>query len=111
MTISYDDFERVQIRSGTVVKAKPFPKAKKPAYKIWVDFGADIGVLQTSAQVTVHYKPESLVGKQVAGCINLGERNIAGFISQFLLLGFSDEKGDIVLISPSSAVPNGQKLH
>lgn len=111
MTISYDDFERVQIRSGTIVKAEPFPKAKKPAYKIWVDFGADLGVLQTSAQVTVHYTPDSLIGKQVAGCVNLGERNIAGFISQFLLLGFSDEKGNIVLISPGSTVPNGQKLH
>lgn len=108
--ITYEEFEKVNIRSGTVIRAEVFPKAKKPAYKIWVDFGLEIGVLQTSAQVTVHYTPESLVGKQVAGVVNLGTRNIAGFESQFLLLGFPDTLGAISLISPEIKVPNGQKL-
>lgn len=109
--ISYDDFTRVELRSGTIVKAEAFPKAKKPAYKVWVDFGQEIGTLQTSAQITVHYTPESLVGRSVMGCINLGERNIAGFVSQFLLVGFSDESGAIRLAGSDGLVPNGQKLH
>ena len=86
--ITYDDFEQVDLRSGTVVKVELFERVKKPAYKIWVDFGETVGVLQTSAQVTVHYTPDNLVGKTVVGCINLGEKNIAGFVSQFLLVGF-----------------------
>ena len=86
--ITYDDFEQVDLRSGTVVKVEFFERVKKPAYKIWVDFGETVGVLQTSAQVTVHYTPDNLVGKTVVGCINLGEKNIAGFVSQFLLVGF-----------------------
>src|SRR6185369_11439486 len=89
--ISYDDFEKVELRSGTVIKAEPFERAKKPAYKVWVDFGAEIGVKQTSAQVTVHYTPESLIGRSVIGCVNLGTKNIAGFSSEFLLVGFPDE--------------------
>ena len=109
-TISYAEFEHVNIRSATIIKAEEFPKARNPSYKIWADFGPEIGVLQTSAQVTVHYTPETLVGKQVAGCVNLGEKNIAGFVSQFLLLGFPDENGAISLISPDPRVPNGQKL-
>ena len=111
MTISYDDFEKVDLRAGTVVKAEPFPRARKPAYKVWVDFGSDIGILQTSAQVTVHYKPDLLIGRMVIGCVNLGERNIAGFTSQFLLVGFSDENGAICLASIDPYVPNGQKMH
>jgi tRNA-binding protein len=111
MTISYEEFEKVELRSGTVVKVEEFPRAKKPAYKVWVHFGAEIGILQTSAQVTVHYTPESLVGRSVVGCVNLGERNIAGFVSQFLLVGFSDEEGNICLITTDPKVPNGQKLH
>lgn len=110
-TISYEDFEQVQLRSGTVVKAEEFPKARKPAFKIWVDFGPEIGVLQTSAQVTVHYTPKTLVGRSVVGCVNLGEKNIGGFMSQFLLVGFSDETGAICLITADPKVPNGQKLH
>lgn len=109
--ISYDDFEKVDIRSGTIVKAEEFPRTKKPAYKVWVDFGPEIGVLQTSAQVTVHYTPQTLVGRQVAGCVNLGEKNIAGFVSQFLLLGFADRDGAIVLVTVDPQVHNGQKLH
>lgn len=111
MTISYSEFEQVNLRSGTIVKAEPFERAKKPAYKIWADFGSEIGVLQTSAQVTVHYRPETLIGKKIIGCVNLGEKNIAGFTSQFLLVGFSDEQGAIYLASPEEATPNGQKLH
>lgn len=111
MTISYEEFEKVDLRSGTIVKVEEFLRAKKSAYKVWVDFGADIGVLQTSAQITVHYTPESLVGKMVVGCVNLGEKNIAGFTSQFLLVGFSDQNGAICLTSIESQVPNGMKMH
>lgn len=111
MTISYDDFAKVDIRSGTLVKAEPFVRAKKPAYKIWVDFGPQIGVKQTSAQVTINYTPDSLIGRQVAAVVNLGTKNIAGFESQFLLLGFEDENGAICLITPDPKVPNGRKLH
>ena len=111
MTITYEEFSRVDIRSGTLVKAEPFERAKKPAYKIWVDFGPELGIKQTSAQVTVNYSPESLVGRQVAGAMNLGTKNIAGFESQFLLLGFEDERGAISLIAPDPKVPNGRKLH
>lgn len=109
--ITYDDFEKVELRSGTVVKVEEFPKARKPAYKVWVDFGEGFGVLQTSAQVTVHYTPETLLGRSVVGCVNLGEKNIAGFTSQFLLVGFADENGAICLITTDPKVPNGQKLH
>lgn len=111
MLATYDDFEKIELRSGTVVRVEDFPRARKPAYKVWVDFGKEIGILQTSAQVTVHYTPETLVGRSVVGCVNLGEKNIAGFTSQFLLVGFSDENGAICLITTSPQVPDGQKLH
>lgn len=111
MTISYEEFEKVDLRSGTIVKAEPFLRAKKPAYKVWVDFGPDIGILQTSAQVTVHYTPEALIGRMVIGCINLGEKNIAGFTSQFLLLGFSGHNNSICLATMDPLVANGKKMH
>ena len=111
MTITYEEFEKVELRSGTIVKVEEFERAKKPAYKVWVDFGNDLGVLQTSAQVTVHYTPDSLLGRSVVGCVNLGEKNIVGFTSQFLLVGFSDPNGAICLITTDPQVPNGQKLH
>lgn len=110
MIISYDEFNKVDFRSGTVTKVEPFPRAKKPAYKVWVDFGSEIGIKQTSAQVTVHYTPESLIGKQVVGCVNLGEKNIAGFTSEFLLVGFPDDNGAICLITVDPIVSNGKKL-
>lgn len=110
MIISYADFEKVDLRSGTIIKAEPFPRAKKPAYKVWVDFGNELGIKQTSAQVTRHYTLESLIGKQVVGCVNLGEKNIAGFNSQFLLVGFPDEAGDVCLVTITPDVPNGKKL-
>lgn len=110
MIISYEDFEKVDLRSGTIIKAETFPRTNKPAYKVWVDFGDEIGVKQTSAQVTVHYTPESLIGRQVMGCINLGEKNIAGFTSEFLLVGFPDNDGAICLITVDPKVPNGKKM-
>ena len=109
-TITYEQFEGVDFRSGTIVKVEPFPRAKKPAFKVWADFGQDIGILQTSAQVTVHYTEQSLIGKQIVGCVNLGEKNIAGFKSQFLLVGFSDENGAICLVTVDPKVSNGQKM-
>ena len=111
MSISYEEFEKIDLRSGTIVKVEPFLRVKKPAYKVWVDFGSNIGILQTSAQITNHYTPEALIGRMVIGCVNLGEKNIAGFTSQFLLVGFSDSSGAICLITVERTVPNGQKLH
>ncbi|STX28897.1 chaperonin CsaA [Legionella beliardensis] len=111
MIITYDEFEKIDLRSGTIIKAEQFLRAKKPAYKVWVDFGPTFGILQTSAQITIHYTPKSLVGRKVIGCVNLGEKNIAGFTSQFLLVGFSDENGAICLATTEAKVPNGQKLH
>ncbi len=110
MIISYDDFSKVDIRSGTVMKVEPFARALKPAYKVWVDFGPEVGTLQTSAQVTVHYTPEALVGRQVLGAVNLGEKNIAGFASQFLMLGCADAQGAVCLATIDPKVANGQKL-
>lgn len=110
-TISYEEFCRVELRSGLVVKAEIFARAKKPAFKVWVDFGAELGVKQTSAQVTKHYSTEDLVGRTVIGCVNLPPRNIAGFISEFLLTGFSDKNGDIRLASVHESIEKGQKLH
>lgn len=108
--ISWHDFERVQLRCGTITSVETFAKAKKPAYKVWVDFGKYLGILQTSAQVTVHYSPQDLIGKQIIGCVNIGEKNIAGFLSQFLLVGFHDEQGGVLLPTMKIKVPNGQKL-
>jgi len=108
--ISYEQFEAVELRVGTVVRVEPFPKARKPSFKLWADFGPEFGIRQTSAQITVHYTPESLIGKQIVGCLNLGEKNIAGFISSFLCTGFPDENGAVVLIRPDHPVPNGSKL-
>ena len=110
MIISYNDFEKVDLRSGTIIKAEVFPRTKKPAYKVWFDFGEAIGIKQTSAQVTVHYTLESLIGKQVVGCINLGAKNIAGFTSEFLLVGFPDKQSNICLVTVDPTVPNGEKL-
>ena len=109
--ITYEEFSKVELRCGTIIKVEEFARAKKPAFKIWADFGAEIGVLQTSAQVTVHYTPTTLVGKKIVGCVNLGEKNIAGFLSQFLLLGFSDNNEDICLVTAEASVPNGKKMH
>lgn len=107
---TYDVFESIELRSGTIIKTQPFDRAIKSSFKIWADFGEQFGVLQTSAQVTDNYTLESLIGKKIIGCLNLGEKNIAGFKSQFLLIGFSDEKGAICLALSDGEVANGQKL-
>ncbi len=108
--ITWQDFENVELRVGTVIHAEPFERARKPAYKIKVNFGPDIGILQTSAQVTVHYTPETLIGKTIVGCVNLGEKNIGGFISQFLLIGALDQNKAVQLATFEGSVPNGSKL-
>jgi tRNA-binding protein len=110
MTISYNDFAAVDIRVGTVIEALPFPEARKPAYKLTVDFGDDLGTRKTSVQITEHYKPEELIGKQVAAVINFPPKQIASFMSEILVLGFPDSNGKVVLIGPDQKVPNGGKL-
>lgn len=110
MTLSYDDFAKINILSGTIVKAEIFERARKPAYKVWADFGPEIGILQTSAQVTVHYTPDSLIGRQILGVTNLGSKNIAGFESQFLLVGCEDAQNAVCLATLDPHVENGKKL-
>ncbi len=109
-TITYGDFERVDIRVGTIVEAVPFPEARKPAIKLKIDFGPELGVKKSSAQITVHYTPDTLVGRQVAAVVNFPPRQIGPFMSEVLTLGFPDANGAVVLIGPSVAVPNGGKL-
>lgn len=108
--ISFDDFLKVDIRVGTVVEAVEFPEARKPAYKLKIDFGEEIGVKPSSAQITVHYRLEELIGRQVAGVVNFPPRQIGPFMSEVLTLGFADANGDIVLIEPERAVPNGSRM-
>ena len=108
--ITFDDFMKVDIRAGTVVDAKPFPEARKPAIKLWVDFGPGIGVRKSSAQITVHYTPEGLIGRKVMAVVNFPPRQIGPFMSEILVLGFADENGDIVLAAPDVDVPDGARL-
>jgi tRNA-binding protein len=110
MTIGYDDFAKVDIRVGTIVGVDAFPEARKPAFKLRVDFGPGIGVRRSSAQVTVHYRPDDLLGRQVAAVVNFPPRQIGPFMSEVLVLGFPDEEGAVVLVGPSRTVPNGGKL-
>jgi tRNA-binding protein len=110
--ISYQDFEHVDIRIGTIVEVKDFPEARKPAYQLRIDFGPEIGIKKSSAQIVAYYQPkEQLVGKQVLAVVNFFPKQIGPFISEVLVLGLSDAKGNIVLVSPDHPVPNGKKLH
>ncbi|WGW05161.1 tRNA-binding protein [Tropicibacter oceani] len=109
--ISYDDFLAVDIRVGTVTRAEPFPEARKPAIKLWIDFGPEIGEKKSSAQITVHYTPEGLIGRQVMAVVNFPPRQIGPVRSEVLVLGASDDSGAIVLIAPDHPVPNGARMH
>ena len=108
--IPYDDFERVDIRVGTVIAAEPFPEARKPAIKLQIDFGAPLGIKKSSAQLTVHYTPEALVGRQVIAVVNFAPRQIGKFRSEVLVLGVPDANGAVVLLRPDLAVPNACKM-
>ena len=111
MSIPYDIFAQVDIRVGTVIEAEVFKEARKPAYKLLIDFGPEIGTKKSSVQITQHYTPEELVGKQVLAVVNFESRQIGPFMSEVLTLGLSDTDGAVVLIGPDKPVPNGAKLH
>jgi tRNA-binding protein len=108
--ISYDEFDKVDIRVGTVTKAEPFPEARKPAYKLTIDFGPVIGIKKSSAQVTKHYALDELVGRQIAAVVNFPPRQIGPVMSEVLCLGFPDAEGEVVLLSVDRAAPDGGKL-
>jgi tRNA-binding protein len=108
--ITYDAFEAVDIRVGTVIEAQPFPEARKPAVKLTIDFGGEIGLKSSSAQLTVHYRPDQLIGRQVCAVVNFPPRQIGPFTSEVLTLGMPDEDGSVVLVRPDLRVPNGGKL-
>lgn len=108
--INFDQFLAVDVRVGTIVAVEAFPEARKPAFKLRIDFGPDIGIKKSSAQITRHYQADTLVGRQVAAVVNFPPRQIGKFMSEVLTLGFPDEAGEVVLIAPSQAVPNGGRL-
>lgn len=108
--IQWSDFQNVHLRKGTVVRAERFAEARKPSLKVWVDFGRELGVLKTSAQITVHYQPEDLPGRPVIGVTNFASKQIGPFMSEFLMVGFEDEQGAIILASTDPQVPNGALL-
>lgn len=109
--ITFDDFLKVDIRVGTVIRAEPFPEARKPAIKLWIDFGDEIGERKSSAQITKYYDPETLVGRQVMGVLNFPPRQIGPVMSEVLVLGLSDGEEGIVLLSPDQPVPDGGRMH
>jgi len=108
---TFDEFLKIDIRVGRVIEAAPFPEARKPALKLVIDFGAEIGLKKSSAQITEHYNVDSLIGRQVMAVVNFPPRQIGPFMSEVLTLGLSDEEGHIILIGPDSEVPDGQRLH
>ncbi|HEX7904606.1 MAG TPA: tRNA-binding protein [Chitinophagaceae bacterium] len=110
MIIGWDDFEKVDMRVGTIIEVNDFPKARKPAYQLKIDFGSEIGIKRSSAQITFHYKKEELVKKQVIAVVNFPPKQIADFISECLVLGVYDENKDVILLQPERAVINGQKI-
>ncbi|TNC74659.1 tRNA-binding protein [Rubellimicrobium roseum] len=110
-TISFDDFLKVDVRVGRIVRAEPYPEARKPAIKLWIDFGPGIGEKRSSAQITVHYDPATLVGRQVLAVVNFPPRQIGRFVSEVLVLGVPDEAGAVVLVQPGHEVPVGGRLH
>lgn len=111
MDISFADFLKVDIRVGTITDAQPFPEAHNPSIKLWIDFGPEVGVKKTSAQITGHYVTGSLKGKQVCAVVNFPPKQIGPFLSEVLVLGLADGNNDVVLIGPDSPVPDGQRLH
>ena len=109
-TITFNDFQKIEIRVGTIVDVQEFPEARRPAYKLWVDFGQEFGIRKTSAQVTKNYTKKSLMGRQVAAVMNFPSKQIGKFMSEILVLGFPDNSGEVVLISLDKTVPNGGRL-
>ena len=109
-TIVYGDFEKIDVRVGTVVDAEPFPEARKPTMKLMIDFGPEIGMKRSSAQLTVHYRPDQLIGRQICAVVNFPPRQVGPFMSEVLTLGLPDEDGAVVLIKPDFKVPNGGRL-
>ncbi len=110
-TIDYEDFYKIELRVGTIIRSEIFEKARKPAYKIWIDLGDEIGVKKSSAQITDYYTPETLIGRQVICVCNFKPRQIADFMSEVLVTGFTHSEGGIILAGVESPVPNGSKLH
>ena len=109
--IEIADFERLDVRVGTVTDARPFPEARRPAFRLWIDFGPALGIKQSSAQITVHYKADQLIGRQVCAVVNLPPRQIGPFNSEVLTLGLPDENGEVVLIKPDFKLPDGGRLY
>lgn len=108
--VTFDDFERVDIRAGTVLRCEPFPEARKPAYKLWIDFGPEIGTRRSSAQITTHYEPSALVGRQVLAVVNFPPRQVGPFMSEVLTLGVYAEDGSVVLVTPDRRVQDGARF-